>query len=107
MTWACILIIVSAVLLAAWNAIYFIRFYEHQKVVQGKKEIGGEVSTTTKVHVFYGLLFAIIIITFFAYFICVTITYSDALKDEDEEEEKMKMDEDKDKMKMDEMMMMD
>ena len=51
-------------------------------------------------HVFYGLLIAVIIITFFSYFICVTYNYADALKDEEEEE----MMDDKDKMKDDMMM---
>ena len=63
--------------------------------------MGGENSTTTKVHVFYALFIAAVVCAIFAYFICVTMTYSDALADPEElkmmMEEDKKMDEDKPK----------
>lgn len=100
---ACILICVSVVLLVGWNTWYFIEFYEAQRVVSGKLQLGGEISTTTKVQVFYALLIACVILTFFAYFICVTCTYKDALYDDEDEE----MEEEMEKMKEEMMMKME
>lgn len=77
--WGCILVIVSAVLVVIWNTIYFIYFYEPKSVETGRKELGLEFTSTTKVQVFYGLLLAAIVCATFSYFICVTSSYKDAL----------------------------
>merc|ERR1711937_637062 len=103
---ACILVILSAVLFAIWNMVYFLNFYKHGEVKTGRKEAGGEWDSTVKIQIFYVLLIVTIICAVFAYFICVCNTYADALKEEEEMMEKMEMDEEMEKMmddKMDDM----
>ena len=100
LTVGCILVILGAVLFTIWNMVYFLKFYKHEEVKTGRKETGGEWDSTTKIQIFYVLLVVAIICALFAYFICVTNTYSDALK----EEEEMMMDEEKMDDKKDDMM---
>lgn len=101
---ACALVIISVVLLAVWNLIYFVAYYDKFRQHKGKKDEDADAAYTKKMYIFWGLLIGIFIVAVFAYFICVCSNYRDALKDEEEEEEKMKKDEeDKDK-KEDDMM---
>lgn len=101
---ACMLIIVAAVLFAIWNMVYFLCFYKRGEVKTGRKEVGGEWDSTVKIQIFYVLLVVAIICALFAYFICVTNTYADALKEEEEMMEKMEKDEEMEKMMDDKMM---
>lgn len=122
MVWACILFLISVVLIVSWNAIYFIFLSRKYQVTAGTEKIGGhwgEYESTRKVYVFYMILFGLIVVAIFSYFICVTWTYKEALENDDdddsteqsekEEDEMMKNDEEgmKDDMMMDDAAMMD
>jgi hypothetical protein len=97
---ACQFVIISSCLLAIWNVCYILWCYKHTEVLTGSPD-QGYYKQSKKAFIVWSLFLATCISFLYAYFICVTRSYSQALKsDEDkaadeeaarkEEEEKKK-----------------
>ena len=73
-----ILALVSVFLLAAWNLIYFVFLYKKDKFYAGMGDIPSNVYTSQpkKNFIFTMLFESVILLCFFAYFLCVTAAYS-------------------------------
>jgi len=83
----CIMVIVSTSLLAVWTVIYFVWIYKKDTVYYGWGTTEENyLKYQKKYYIFRELLIAVIIITAWAYFLCVTLRYSSLLKTERETE---------------------
>merc|ERR1711998_474547 len=79
----CILVVISASLVAAWAIIYFVWIYKQEFVYYGwGTPEAGYLKFQKKYYVFRELLYAIILLTLYSYFICVTLRYRDLLRQE-------------------------
>lgn len=77
----CILIIISASLLAAWAVIYFVWIYKRDTVFYGwGTPESGYVKYQKKYYIWRELAWFIAVVSAYAYFICVTSRYSAALR---------------------------
>lgn len=85
---ATMFIIISVALLAAWNTWYFLAFFKGDEVTYGTPE-SGYWSQSKKQYIFFSIFIAAIIIAVYMYFMCVAVTYKNAL------EPKQKKDDDK------------
>jgi hypothetical protein len=86
---SCILVVVSASLMAAWVTIYFTRIHEGDIVHYGSGNTEEDpVLYTKKNYIFQELAWAVIIITSYSYFVCVSGRYANALKIEMSKTEK-------------------
>jgi hypothetical protein len=78
---SCIMVIVSTSLYAVWSVIYFVWIYKKDTVYYGwGTSEEGYIKFQKKYYIFRELLFAVIVITLWAYFLCVTVRYADLLK---------------------------
>lgn len=85
----CILVVISTSLVAAWAIIYFVWIYKQEYVYYGwGTPESGYLKFQKKYYIFRELLSAIIILTLFSYFICVTSRYRDLLREERSPEDK-------------------
>ena len=88
-----ILALVSVILLALWNIIYFVAIYKKDLYYSGMGDISNNVYTTQSKKVFLFIMIAesVVMVAFFCYSIWVTSTYAElmhgkgAFNDEDEE----------------------
>merc|ERR1719498_140287 len=73
-----ILALVSVLLLAIWNLIYFVYIYKKDKFFAGMGDIPSNVYTQqSKKNFLFTMLFeTVILLCFFGYFLCVTAQYS-------------------------------
>jgi len=80
LSYTLILSIIAIATIAAWNVIYFIWFYKRDKenVYQGLND-GPYKKTPKKTYIFSILFESCIIVAFFAYAMCVTSKYNDAM----------------------------
>ena len=76
---AYIQVIISYTLLAVWNIIYFNAWYKSGEVVAGGEQTG-YYRLSKKQYLFWSIFAAIIIDSFYAYFICVIAHYKNALR---------------------------
>jgi uncharacterized membrane protein len=82
------MVIVSTSLVAVWAVIYFVWIYKQEYVYYGwGTPESGYMKFQKKYYIFRELLSAIIILTLFSYFICVTSRYRDLLREARSEEE--------------------
>ena len=101
---ACQLVIVSTVLLAVWNIVYYYFFYKYQDVYTGTADLG-YIKQTKKQHIVWNLFLASAISAIYAYFLCVCHRYKEALnKPDDEKKEEEEKKEDKEEEKKDDKM---
>jgi len=85
----CILVVVSTSLVAAWAVIYFVWIYKQEYVYYGwGTPESGYLKFQKKYYIFRELLYAVILLTCYSYFICVTMRYRDLLREELNDEEK-------------------
>merc|ERR1712167_183587 len=77
---ACILTIVSVILLALWNCLYFTALYSSEEVSTGNDGIGF-VTVTIKQQVVFSLWIAAVISAFFSYYICVFSEYKNLYRE--------------------------
>ncbi len=80
LTYSQLLAIISLSTIAAWNVIYFIYFYKRDKefVYQGLND-GPYKRTPKKTYIFSILFETSLMVAFFAYTMCITDRYSDAM----------------------------
>jgi hypothetical protein len=84
---ACQFVIISSCLLAIWNVCYILWCYKHTDVLTGSPD-QGYYKQSKKAFIVWSLFIATCISFLYAYFICVTRSYSQALKsDEDKAED--------------------
>merc|ERR1711981_483909 len=87
-----ILALVSVLLICIWNCIYFVFIYKKDKFYAGMGDIPTNVYTqqSKKNWLFTMLAETVILLCFFAYFLCVTAAYSTDMHGPEEEEEEKK-----------------
>jgi hypothetical protein len=86
---ACIMVVCSQALIAAWVIIYFVWIYEGDTVYYGWGTTQeGYIKYAKKYYIFRELAWAVIICTLFSYFICISGRYATALKTEKDKVEK-------------------
>ena len=71
---SCMFVIITVVLLAAWNTWYFLAFFKGNEVAYGTPE-SGYWSQSKKQYIFFSIFLATIISAVYAYFMCVAVTY--------------------------------
>lgn len=77
-----ILVVISTSLVAAWAIIYFVWIYKQEYVYYGwGTPESGYLKFQKKYYIFRELLTAVIILTLYSYFICVTSRYRDLLRE--------------------------
>lgn len=76
---ACQFVIISSCLLAIWNTWYILQFYKHNEVLTGSPD-QGYYRQSKKAFIVWSLFIATCISFLYAYFICVTRSYANALK---------------------------
>ena len=76
---SCMFVIITVVLLAAWNTWYFLAFFKANEVTYGTPE-SGYWSQSKKQYIFFSIFLAAIISAVYAYFMCVAVTYKNALE---------------------------
>jgi len=88
---ACILIIVSLCLVVIWYLIYFIWIYKRDGFYQGMGDPKDNVYTKNnkKSFLFAFLGETVLLLVCYAYFLCVTANYADAMHGPPKEEEEM------------------
>jgi hypothetical protein len=92
---ACQFVIISSCLLAIWNVCYILWMYKQADVLTGTPD-QGYYRQSKKSYIVWSLFLATVISFLYAYFICVTRSYANALKsDEQLEEERRKEEEEK------------
>lgn len=90
---ACQFVIISSALLATWNVCYILWCYKHPDVLTGSPD-QGYYKQSKKAFIVWSLFIATCISFLYAYFICVTRSYANALKSEEQlAEEKRKAEE--------------
>jgi hypothetical protein len=86
----CIMVIVSTSLVAVWAVIYFVWIYKRDTVYYGwGRDEANYLKYQKKYYIFRELLYAVIVITAYAYFLCVSLRYAALLKAERSDEEKV------------------
>lgn len=75
---ACILAIISLVLLQTWNLTYFLAWYKSQQIYFGTPRLGYTFSTK-KAFLFWNLFISAWFCAFFGYWLCVCRRYANAL----------------------------
>lgn len=90
---------VSVVLLALWNVIYFVFIYKKDKFFAGMGDIPTNVYTqqNKKNFLFTMLAETVVMMVFFGYFLCVTATYSEDMHGPEQPEEETPAEEEKPK----------
>lgn len=84
---ACIMVIVAAVLTATWAVVYFTAIHDGDTVYYGWGTTEeGYVKYQKKYYIFRELAWAVIVVTCYAYFICVCGRYAAALRLERDED---------------------
>jgi hypothetical protein len=83
---ACILVIISLVLLQAWNLTYFLSWYKAQQIYFGTPRLGYTFATK-KAFLFWNLFISAWLCVFYGYFICVCRRYRLALRPRPAKEE--------------------
>ena len=75
-------IIISIVLKTIWTFVYIYYFYKQDVVYLGMNDPAEHkyIHFTKKYYIFLEILYAIIIVVFFAYFMCVVERYYDLMK---------------------------
>lgn len=92
---ACQFVIISSCLLAIWNVCYILWCYKHPEVLTGTPD-QGYYKQSKKAFIVWSLFLATCISFLYAYFICVTRSYANALKSPEQlEEERRKEEEEK------------
>lgn len=86
----CMQVIISVSLLAIWNTVYFLAFYKKPLIYFGNTEFGYLVFTKRQ-YFFWLYLFTAVVDFSYMYFICVTSTYSERLKEKKPDPEMMAM----------------
>ena len=85
---ACIMVIVAAVLCATWALVYFIAIHDGDTVYYGWGTTEeGYVKYQKKYYIFRELAWCVIVVTCYAYFICVCGRYASALREDKTETE--------------------
>lgn len=77
---ACILAIISLVLLQAWNLTYFLAWYKGQQIYFGTPRLGYTFATK-KAFLFWNLFISAWICVFYGYWLCVCRRYRLALRE--------------------------
>jgi hypothetical protein len=86
----CIVVIVSPSLVAVWAVIYFVWIYKRDTVYYGwGRDEANYLKYQKKYYIFRELLYAVLVITAYAYFLCVCLRYATLLKTERSDEEKV------------------
>jgi hypothetical protein len=80
---ACQFVIISSCLLAIWNVCYILWCYKHPEVLTGTPD-QGYYKQSKKAYIVWSLFLATCISFLYAYFICVTRSYANALKSEEQ-----------------------
>jgi len=80
---ACQFVIISSCLLAIWNVCYILWCYKHEDVLTGSPD-QGYYRQSKKAFIVWSLFIATCISFIYAYFICVTRSYANALKSEEQ-----------------------
>lgn len=98
---ACMFIIIAVVLKTIWTFIYIYYLYKQDVVYLGINDPAEHkyIHFTKKYYIFLEIAYAIIIVTFFAYFMCVVERYYDLMKVPEKEEEEKAMSEKSEKSK--------
>lgn len=86
----CMQVIISVSLLAIWNTVYFLVFYKKSSIYFGNTE-SGYIVLTKRQYFFWLYLFTAAVDFSYMYFICVTSTYSERLKEKKPDPEMMAM----------------
>ena len=81
---ACILAIISLVLLQVWNLTYFLSWYKSQTIYFGTPRLGYTFSTK-KAFLFWNLFITAWIVAFYGYWLCVCRRYKYALRPKEAE----------------------
>jgi amino acid transporter len=79
-----ILAIITYVLVAVWNTVYFLAFFKSDTVTYGTPE-AGYYKQSKKQYIFFSIFIAAILISLNMYFMCVSVTYKSALNKPEEE----------------------
>lgn len=84
---ACMFVIIAVVTKTIFTFIYIYYFYKQDVVYLGYNDPAEHkyIHFTKKYYIFLEILYAIIIVTFFAYFMCVVERYYDLMKPEEKE----------------------
>jgi len=97
---ACIMVVCSQALIAAWVIIYFVWIYEGDTVYYGWGTTQeGYIKYAKKYYIFRELAWAVIICTLFSYFICISGRYATALKEPKEKDEQKRWQKEKESRK--------
>jgi len=85
---ACMFVIIAVVIKTIWSFIYFYYFYKQDVVYLGYNDPAEHryIHFTKKYYIFLEILYALIIVTFFAYFMCVVVRYRTLMKPEGKED---------------------
>ena len=94
-----ILALISVILVALWNIIYFVAIYKKDVYYSGMGEISKNVYTTQSKKVFLFIMIAetVVMVIFFAYAIWVVSTYRTVMHGKDAFADEASEDEDKEK----------
>lgn len=79
-----ILAIVTYVLVAVWNTVYFLAFFKSDTVTYGTPE-AGYYKQSKKQYIFFSIFIAAILVSLNMYFMCVSVTYKSALNKPEED----------------------
>lgn len=85
---SCMLVIISFSLICAWNTLYFVGYYKKDHIYLGNSD-EGYITLTKRQFFFWNFFLVAIIDSAYMYFICVTGSYSDALKEKKPDEAMM------------------
>jgi len=99
----CMQVIISVTLLAIWNTVYFLALYKNPLIYFGNTETG-YIVLTKRQYFFWLYTFTAAVDFAYMYFICVTGTYSERLKEKTPDPEMMAMMEEMMEKMMDEKM---
>lgn len=80
-----ILAIITYVLVAVWNTVYFLAFFKSDTVTYGTPE-AGYYKQSKKQYIFFSIFIAAILIALNMYFMCVAVTYKSAMNKPEEKE---------------------
>ena len=91
--------LISVILVALWNIIYFVAIYKKDVYYSGMGEISKNVYTTQSKKVFLFIMIAetVVMVIFFAYAIWVVSTYRTVMHGKDAFADEASEDEDKEK----------
>jgi hypothetical protein len=87
---SCMLVIISITLVATWNTCYFYFLYKYPDVYTGSPDTG-YLKQTKKQYIVWSLVLGAAIDAIYSYFLCVCITYKDAVNESLEEEDFFKV----------------